>query len=146
MRIASEQHLQPVHSAMQPAFGAVAGLANGHAATAQPRLVKAAHEFEAQLMKELMKPLTSGATPGDADDEDEDGGTGLGAGLGSAGALGEYASESLAQALSLQGGFGIADKIIKQLSHRNLSHEGNETESVRAAGNEREKVKIKPLK
>ena len=72
--------------------------------------------------------------PGDADDDDEEEGAGLSAGLGSSGALSEYASESLAQALSLQGGFGIADKIIKQLSGRNLSHEGNETEAARAAG------------
>ncbi len=26
----------------------------------QPRLVRAAHEFEAQMMKELLKPMTSG--------------------------------------------------------------------------------------
>ena len=142
MRIATQHHLEPVRNPMQP----LAGLAGGHAGTQagaiQPRLVKAAHEFEAQLMKELMKPLTSGGAPGDDDDDDDD----KGSGLGSAGALGEYASESLAQALSLQGGFGIADKIIKQLSHRDLSHEGNETEAARAAGNERDKTKIKPLK
>jgi hypothetical protein len=138
MRIAMQQHLEPVRNPMQP----LAGPAGGHAAAIQPKLVKAAHEFEAQLMKELMKPLTSGGAPGDDEDDDDD----KGSGLGSAGALGEYASESLAMALSQQGGFGIADKIIKQLSHRDLSHEGNETEAARAAGNERDKTKIKPLK
>jgi hypothetical protein len=29
-------------------------------ATPQPRLVHAAHEFEAQMMQELLKPMTSG--------------------------------------------------------------------------------------
>ena len=143
MRIAMQQHpLDLVHNAPPAASGMVGKLAGGQAGAIQPKLVKAAHEFEAQLMKELMKPLTSGGAPGD----DEDDGDDQGSGLGSAGALGEYASESLAQALSLQGGFGIADKIIKQLSHRDLSHEGNETEAARAAGNERDKTKIKPLK
>jgi hypothetical protein len=143
MRIAMQQHhLDPVHNVTPAVPGMVGKLAGGQAGTIQPKLVKAAHEFEAQLMKELMKPLTSGGAPGDDEDDDDD----RGSGLGSAGALGEYASESLAQALSLQGGFGIADKIIKQLSHRDLSHEGNETEAARAAGNERDKTKIKPLK
>ena len=32
----------------------------------QPRLVRAAHEFEAQMMKELLKPMTaSGSLTGD---------------------------------------------------------------------------------
>ena len=142
MRIAMQQHLEPVRNPMQSAAGLASAHAGSHSGTAQPRLVKAAHEFEAQLMKELMKLLTSGGAPGDDEDDDDD----RGSGLGSAGALGEYASESLAQALSLQGGFGIANKIIKQLSHRDLSREGNETEAARAAGNERDKTKIKPLK
>jgi Rod binding domain-containing protein len=83
----------------------VAAIAQGspHQATAapQPRLVHAAHEFEAQLMKELFKPLTAG-------DDDEE--------TGSAGALGDYAGEALGRALSDHGGFGIADRIIAQVS------------------------------
>ncbi len=71
----------------------------------QPRLVKAAHEFEAQLMKELLKPLTAG-----------DGLTGSDDDSGSTGALGDYATESLGRALSDQGGFGIASSIIAQVS------------------------------
>ena len=76
-------------------------------ATPQPRLVSAAHEFEAQLMKELLKPMNqafSSHLDGD-DSEDDDGGV-----------LGEYATESLARALSNQGGLGIADRIIRNLS------------------------------
>jgi Rod binding domain-containing protein len=75
-----------------------------------PRLVRAAHEFEGQMMKELLKPLTGGGSlTGAAEDEDED--------AGSCGALGEFASEALGQALSARGGFGIADRIVRDLSH-----------------------------
>jgi len=79
------------------------------AAAPPPRLVRAAHEFEAQMMKELMKPLNRGSAltgiDGDPDDDS-----------GSTGALGEFASEALGRALSERGGFGIAAGIVKQLS------------------------------
>jgi Rod binding domain-containing protein len=71
--------------------------------------VRAAHEFEAQMMKELIKPLNRGSslTGTDAAGDDDS---------GSNGALGEFASEALGQALSEHGGFGIASSIVKQLS------------------------------
>ena len=109
--------------------------------TVQPRLVNAAHEFEAQLMKELMTPLTSGVAPGDDEDDNEDSGT------GSTGALGEFASEALARALSEQGGFGIANKIITQLSQRGAaSLSGPETKLTRTIGNGQAKSARKPLR
>jgi hypothetical protein len=78
-----------------------------------PRLVKAAHEFEAQLMKELMAPLTRGASVpgvgGAGNDNDQE--------SGSAGALGEFAAETLGQALSAAGGFGIANRILREIGH-----------------------------
>lgn len=91
------------------ARGTAAGATTG-SATPQPRLVKAAHEFEAQMMKELMKPLSDGGslTGADADGDDAE---------GSGGALGEFAQEALGRALSDHGGFGIATSIVKQLSH-----------------------------
>jgi Rod binding domain-containing protein len=85
------------------------------AATSQPRLVRAAHEFEAQMMKELLKPLNqpdSLTCCGDPSDE------------GSGGALAEFASEALGRALSDGGGFGVASSIVKQLTPR-----GNHTEA-----------------
>ena len=100
-----------MHSIMATAVarGTAAGATTG-SATPQPRLVKAAHEFEAQMMKELMKPLSDGAslTGADADGDDAE---------GSGGALGEFAQEALGRALSEHGGFGIATSIVKQLSH-----------------------------
>jgi Rod binding domain-containing protein len=71
----------------------------------QPRLVHAAQEFEGQMMKELLKPMT-GANGLDGEDEDS----------GSGSELREFASEALGQALSKQGGFGIAASIVRQLS------------------------------
>lgn len=70
-----------------------------------PRLISAAHEFEAQMMKELLGPLA-------ADGREEDG-----ADSGSTGALGEFASEALGRAVSACGGLGIARQIIHSLSH-----------------------------
>ncbi len=95
------------------------GTQNGVAADPNPKLVHAAHEFEAQMMKELMKPLTGGdAITGD--DESSDGV--LDSGAGSGGTLGEFAQEALGRALSEQGGFGIANRIVSQLSHSGNSH------------------------
>ncbi len=83
------------------------------AMTPSPRLVHAAHEFEAQMMQELLKPMTSGDG---LDGEDS------GSASGSSGALGSFASESLGQALSEHGGFGIASGIVRQLSHAGNKH------------------------
>ena len=57
------------------------------------------------MLKELLKPMTAG-----------DGLTGE-EGSNSSGALGEYATEALGQALSQRGGFGIANRIVSSLSH-----------------------------
>lgn len=75
----------------------------------EPRLVRAAHEFEGQLMKELLKPLTqndSGSESLTGDDDDS----------GSGSALGQFAAEALGRALSDHGGLGIADRIVSRLS------------------------------
>lgn len=78
--------------------------------TPSPRLVAAAHEFEAQMMKELLKPMTGQ----DSLISEDEGGGGDAGGMGT---LGEFASEALGQALSRAGGFGIADRIVSELSH-----------------------------
>jgi Rod binding domain-containing protein len=94
------------------ATAASTGAATASAAPS-PRLVHAAHEFEAQMMQELLKPMTSGDG---LDGEDS------GSASGSSGALGSFASESLGQALSEHGGFGIATGIVRQLSHAGNKH------------------------
>ena len=84
-----------------------AGMCGGQSPSAPPRLVHAAHEFEAQMMKELLKPMTGsdGLTGEDSDSE-----------TGSGGAMGEFASEALGRALSERGGLGIATSILHSLS------------------------------
>lgn len=113
MHLHSIMNLPPLNNAQSGA---------GQAAP-NPRLVSAAHQFEGQMMQELLKPMMQGdGFGGDADD-----GSGLGLGSdsdsGSGGALSEFASESLGQALSERGGFGVANRIISELS-RNGNREG----------------------
>ena len=88
-----------------------------------PRLVRAAHEFEGQMMMELLKPLTNsdGLTGAEKD---------MDSGAGAGEALGQFASEALGQALSARGGFGIADGIVKELSHA-----GNQDRSRKVTAN-----------
>lgn len=71
---------------------------------AAPRLVRAAHEFEAQLMKELLEPMTRNDALFRGDEGEEKG------------ILVGFASESLAGALSAGGGLGIADQIIHEFA------------------------------
>ena len=75
-----------------------------------PRLKTAAHQFEASLMQELLKPLQH--DPLFAPDSSSEAGDAGGDDQGSAGALMSFGSEALAQAISEHGGFGIATKIL----------------------------------
>jgi Rod binding domain-containing protein len=106
---------------MNTISSSIAASASSGAALPQPRLVKAAHEFEAQMMKELMKPMTSSSSLLGSDN-DEDSGSGT--------ALTEFASEALGKALSEGGGFGIARQIV-----HDLSHAGNQNGTVPVTGN-----------
>jgi peptidoglycan hydrolase FlgJ len=76
--------------------------------TQQPRLVKAAHEFEASMMKELLKPLQDSLFGDDSGGDN----------LASQGALADFASDALGRALSERGGFGIANKILDQIGSK----------------------------
>ncbi len=101
---------------MQPIPATFAATAEANTTIPQPRLVNAAHEFEAQMMQELLKPMT-GNDALTGDDEDPGGDS------GSNGALGEFASEALGKALSQHGGFGLANHIIHDLSRSDTRHE-----------------------
>jgi flagellar protein FlgJ len=86
------------------------GIAGQSGTAGSPRLLRAAQEFEAQMMKELLKPMTGqSALTGEE--------TETGVDAGAVGALGEFASEVLGQAISRHGGFGIANRIMHELSH-----------------------------
>jgi peptidoglycan hydrolase FlgJ len=74
-----------------------------------PRLKSAAHEFEASLMQEFLKPLQHDPlfAPDKSDESDSDSDD-----QGSSGALMSFGSEAMARAISERGGFGIATKIL----------------------------------
>lgn len=71
-----------------------------------PKLQSAAHEFEASLMKEFLKPLQHDSLFADDAAKDEDNTS------GSADTLMSYGAEAMAKAISERGGFGIATKIL----------------------------------
>jgi Rod binding domain-containing protein len=95
---------------------AIKGQGENGVAPPSPRLVRAAHEFEGQMMQQLLKPMTGGDALTGADAEED-------SSAGSGGALGEFASEALGQSLSQRGGLGIADRIIQELSNTGNQHE-----------------------
>ncbi len=69
-----------------------------------PRLARAAREFEAQMMKELLAPMNHRSALFEDGGSEENG------------VMGEFASESLAGALSARGGLGIAHRIVQSIS------------------------------
>jgi Rod binding domain-containing protein len=83
----------------------------------EPRLLRAAHQFEAMMMKELLAPMSRGNALFDDSNGEE------------TGVLGQFASESLAGALSAGGGLGIADRIVHA-----LSRSGNPSASAPVTG------------
>jgi len=107
------------------ALGGVEGGAQRGVACAP--LVQAAHEFEAQMMKELIRPITS------CDEGDNQ--------MGSGGPLSEFAGEALGQALSRAGGFGIADRIMASLSQTEIDRDGGST-SGNFPGNAKNGLKL----
>lgn len=85
------------------------------AAQPNPKLVSAAHEFEASLMKEFLKPLQHDSLfSEDSSQGDDDAG-------GSDAALMSFGSEAMAKAISERGGFGIAKKILEHFQETNGS-------------------------
>jgi Rod binding domain-containing protein len=113
--------------------------ANSGSNPPNPKLVRAAHEFEGQMMKQLLQPMLQGDGLGAEDDDGS--GLGLGSGSGSGGALSEFASEALGQALSERGGFGIANRIISELSRN-----GNQQGTSRVTPDPRSNTVMRALK
>ena len=66
------------------------------------KLIRSAHEFEAQMMKELLKPICRSEEEGENSE--------------SAGALAGFAAEALGESISRAGGFGIAQRIVLVVS------------------------------
>lgn len=76
-----------------------------------PRLKSAAHDFEASMMQELLKPMEHDPlfSSGNSD------GGGLAGGDVSMGTWSSLGAQSLAKAISEAGGLGVATKIIQEV-------------------------------
>jgi flagellar protein FlgJ len=69
-----------------------------------PRLVAAAHEFEASMLAELLKPMEQNGAITDKESDQ-----------GSEGALMSYSTQALGKAISEHGGIGIARQVLAHL-------------------------------
>jgi Rod binding domain-containing protein len=73
-----------------------------------PRLATAAHQFEASMLTELLKPLQERSEFSDKDEDADD--------SGSAGSMRAYGTEAMARSLSEHGGLGIAKMVLAKLA------------------------------
>jgi peptidoglycan hydrolase FlgJ len=112
------------------------GPAAAHDAQLDPKLVAAAHQFEASLMAELLKPLNSGESFGGDDDAGAAGGALsdlTSSADGSGGALMSFGSEALAKAISEKGGLGIARRVLDNFEAAKTARDAD-TGVVRESG------------
>jgi peptidoglycan hydrolase FlgJ len=89
----------------------IAGRASAATATAgaaNPKLVNAARQFESMMLQELLKPMRSGEDSwgGDTDKSSDS----------SMDTISSFGTEAVATAISKGGGFGIARKVIQQVT------------------------------
>jgi flagellar protein FlgJ len=89
--------------------------ASQQAAQRTAKLADGAHQFEAMMLQEMLKPLKFGESPDSGGGDDDSSG-------GANGTLQSYGTEVLAKAISLQGGFGIAKQIIRQVAAQDAAH------------------------
>jgi Rod binding domain-containing protein len=73
-----------------------------------PRLQNAAHQFEASMLQELLKPLQERSEFSDKDQDDDDSGSGA--------SVRQFGTEAMARALSEHGGMGIAKMVLAKLA------------------------------
>lgn len=87
------------------------------AKSASPRLENAAHQFEASLLTELLKPMREQSEFSDKDEDDDD--------SSADGSMREYGTEAMAQCLSEHGGIGIAKMVLAKLAPLEQTREQN---------------------
>lgn len=87
------------------------------AAQRTKKLVAGAHEFEGMMLQQMLKGLEFGKAPGD--DEADAG--------GASGTLQSYGTEALAKSIASGGGFGIAQRIIEQVTAQDAAHSKSTT-------------------
>ena len=83
-------------------------LGGGAAGQRTAKLVAGAHEFEGMMLQQMLKGLKFGEAPGDGGEDGE--------ATGANGTLQGYGTEALAKSIASGGGFGIARRIIAQVT------------------------------
>jgi peptidoglycan hydrolase FlgJ len=73
----------------------------------QAKLVDAAQQFEATMLQELLKPMQHGQSSWGDEEKSEDSASDTISGLG---------TEAIAKAISKSGGFGIARRVVEQVT------------------------------
>jgi flagellar protein FlgJ len=80
----------------------------------QAKLTDAAQQFEAMMLQEMLKPMRKEQDSwGDDDNGEED---------SASDNIRSFGSEAFAKAISKEGGFGIAKKIISQVETEHQNH------------------------
>ena len=73
------------------------------------KLADGAHQFEAMMLEQMLKPLKFGAAPGSGSDDDSND--------SAADTVAGFGTEALARSIASHGGFGIAQQVIRQVTH-----------------------------
>ena len=89
----------------------------------QAKLVNAAHQFEAMMLQEMLKPMQSGGDKWSGEDKDD--------GDSASDTIRSFGTEAFANAISKGGGFGIAKTIIAQVRAEQQRSEQHRSEQQR---------------
>jgi flagellar protein FlgJ len=73
----------------------------------QAKLVDSAQQFEATMLQELLKPMQQGQSSWGDDDKSED---------SASDTMSSFGTEAIAKAISKGGGFGIARRVVEQVT------------------------------
>ena len=80
----------------------------------QSKLVAGAHEFEAMLLQQMLKPLQFGEAAGADSETDTDGNSG-----GANDTIRSLSVDAVSKAIAQAGGLGIAKQVIQQVEREN---------------------------
>jgi peptidoglycan hydrolase FlgJ len=73
----------------------------------QAKLVDSAQQFEATMLQELLKPMQHGQSSWGDEENNED---------SASDTMGSFGTEAIAKAISKGGGFGIARRVVEQVT------------------------------
>lgn len=79
----------------------------------QAKLVDAAQQFEATMLQELLKPMQHGQSSWGDEEKSED---------SASDTMSSFGTEAIAKAISKDGGFGIAQRVVEQVTQEHQRH------------------------